>query len=218
MISNYYGVVHELDEWVGKILDKLDKLGLRDNTLVIFTSDHGEMMGAHGMREKNVFYEESAHIPLIMRLPGKIKPGIKVSEPVSQINLFATILDYLDAGKHPSDGRSMRGLINHTDNKKNWEYAVSEWNYRGDSESNLMVRTNEWKFFCPHSVRSRVINALYNLKNDPHEMNNLIGNNKNAKKYEKQAEKMKALLVKWLKSVDSPHLEEVKKRPVIRKG
>ena len=55
----------EIDDWVGKILDKLDEHGLAENTLVIFTSDHGEMLGAHGMREKNVFYEESAHIPLI---------------------------------------------------------------------------------------------------------------------------------------------------------
>ena len=72
MISNYYGLIKEIDGWVGAILSTLDKHGLTDNTLVIFMSDHGEMLGSHGMREKNVFYEESAHIPLLMRFPRQI--------------------------------------------------------------------------------------------------------------------------------------------------
>ena len=79
MISNYYGLVKEIDDWVGAILDTLDKHGLTEKTLVIFTSDHGEMLGAHGMREKNVFYEESAHIPLLIRLPDKINSNAKVN-------------------------------------------------------------------------------------------------------------------------------------------
>ena len=78
MISNYYGLVREIDDWVGEILATLDKHGLSENTLVIFTSDHGEMLGAHGLREKNVFYEESAHIPLMMRFPGEIDANSEV--------------------------------------------------------------------------------------------------------------------------------------------
>ncbi len=111
MISNYCGLVREIDDWVGEILKKLDELGLAENTLVIFTSDHGEMLGAHGMREKNVFYEESAHIPLLIRFPNKIKSNTRVDGYVSNIDLFSTILDYLEIGSHKSDGKSLHGLM-----------------------------------------------------------------------------------------------------------
>jgi len=215
MIANYYALVKEIDVWLGKILDKLDELGLADNTLVIFTSDHGEMLGAHGMREKNVFYEESVHVPLLIRFPGRIKPRTVVTKPVSQINLFATICDYLGAGRYESDGTSLR---RHIEGKTTEDdvYAVSEWNWRGPVQPNLMVRTTRWKYFCPTTADSTVMNVLYDLENDPHEMNNLLGKNPKAGQYRKQAEHMKSLLVQWLKATDSPHLAEVKKRDAVR--
>ena len=111
MISEYYGIITEIDDWVGKILDKLDSLGLADQTLVIFTSDHGEMLGAHGMREKNIFYEESAHIPLLIRFPGEVQAETTVDGYVSLVDLFPTILDYLEVPEKESDGKSLRGLI-----------------------------------------------------------------------------------------------------------
>jgi len=95
MISNYYGLVKEIDDWVGKILDTLDNNGLTDNTMVVFISDHGEMLGAHGMREKNVFYEESSHIPLMIRFPGEIVPQTTVDGYISLVDLFPTILAIL---------------------------------------------------------------------------------------------------------------------------
>jgi len=213
MIANYYAFVKEIDVWVGRILDKVDELGLTGNTLVVFTSDHGEMLGAHGMREKNVFYEESVHVPLMIRFPGRIRPGTVVDEPVSQIDLFATLCDYLRAGRHESDGQSLRRYI---EGKKGGgeAYAVSEWNWRGPVQPNLMVRTRRWKFFCPNTADSEVMNVLYDLESDPHEMNNLLGKNPDRKRYLQQGERMKALLVDWLREVDSPHLEEVKKRGI----
>ena len=113
MISNYYGLITELDHWMGKIMDKLDETGLAENTLIIFTSDHGEMLGAHGMREKNVFYEESSHIPLMIKMPTEIKKETTVNGYVSNVDLFATIMDYLKIGKYKSDGESLRDLIEH---------------------------------------------------------------------------------------------------------
>jgi len=214
MIANYYAFVKEIDVWMGRILDRLDELGLADNTLVIFTSDHGEMLGAHGMREKNVFYEESVHIPLMMRFPGRIEVGAVVDEPVSHIDLYATIEDYLGIEETESDGESLRRYIEGTDQSKD-PYAVSEWNYRGPVQPNLMVRTKEWKYFIPNTSDSKVMNVLYNLKKDPYEMNNLLGNNPKARKYKKQAEYMKSLLVQWLVKTDSPHLSEVRKRDAV---
>jgi len=173
MISNYYGLIKEIDDWVGEILATLDKNGLTENTLVIFTSDHGEMLGSHGLREKNIFYEESAHIPLMIRFPGEIKNNLRIDDYVSNIDLFSTIMDYLKVGNFKSDGKSLRGLIEGTD-KVRGKYVVTEWDYRGDVSPNFMIVKDGWKLLVPYSVESKVINAMYDLNNDPYEMNELI--------------------------------------------
>jgi arylsulfatase A-like enzyme len=214
MISSYYGLVAEVDDWVGKILNKLDELGLDENTLVIFTSDHGEMLGAHGLREKNVFYEESAHIPLILRYPGEIEKSKVVNGYVSTLDLFVTILDYLKIGPHLSDGTSLRGLVDGTDHDHG-KYVVTEWDYRGDTESNYMIVKDGWKLIIPYSENSAVINALYNLNNDPSEMNNLIGKNPEKAKYAEKAEDLRNSLLEWLKKNKSEHYDGVLKRKLI---
>ena len=211
MISSYYGLIKEVDDWVGKILDKVEELGLADNTLVIFTSDHGEMLGAHGMREKNVFYEESAHIPLLIRFPGQIKSRNIVKGYTSTVDLFPTILDYLNVSAHKSDGESLRGLIEGTD-KSHGKYVVQEWDYRGDVEPNYMILKDGWKLIIPYSESSKVINAMYNLKEDPNEMNNLLGTNPNKPKYLGKAEELRKNLLEWLQKNNSSHFEGVKKR------
>ncbi len=214
MISNYYGLVKEIDDWTGRILAKLDELGLADNTLVIFVSDHGEMLGAHGLREKNVFYEESAHIPLIIRSPGQIEAGTTVEGYVSLIDLFPTILDYLDVEPRDSDGKSLRGLIEGTDTGHG-EYVVTEWDYRGDIESNYMVLKDGWKLIIPYSKESEVINALYDLNTDPHEMHNLIGKSPDRAQYEEKVEELRSCLLEWLEKNDSKHYNGVKERELI---
>lgn len=211
MISNYYGLIKEIDDWVGEILHTLDKHGLTEKTLVIFISDHGEMLGAHGMREKNVFYEESAHIPLVIRLPGKIKSNTTVEGYVSLIDLFPTILDYLGAADHPSDGKSLRGLIEGTD-KEHGKYVVTEWDYRGDVSPNYMILKDGWKLMIPYSKSSTVLNAMYDLNIDPHEMNNLLGKNPNRHQYIEKAEELRHCLLEWLERHHSKHVEGVRKR------
>ena len=94
--------------------------------------------------------------------------------------------------------------------------AVSEWDWRGDTEANFMVRAGAWKFICPYTRKSKVTNALYNLEDDPHEMTNLIGANPDRARHARQAEEMKSRLVAWLESMGSPHLDGVKERRVVR--
>lgn len=214
MISNYYGLITEIDDWVGIILDKLDEHGLAENTFVIFASDHGEMLGAHGMREKNVFYEESAHIPLIMRLPGEIEAGTVVDGYVSLIDLFPTILDYLNIPAQPSDGMSLRGLIEGTDTEHG-EYVVTEWDFRGPVEPNYMILKDGWKLMIPYTKDSPVLNALYDLNTDPYEMYNLIGNNPRAGEYKEKAEELRATLLEWLVKTNSRHYEGVAARVLV---
>ncbi len=205
----YYALCKEVDDWVGNILAKLDEIGQADNTLVIFTSDHGEMLGSHGMSGKGNFYEESAHIPLIMRLPGVIPAGMTISDPVSQIDMFATILDYLDVSGYSSQGHSLRPVIEGSETRT---YCCSEW--KSDSKPGFMVRTLGWKFMFGRSASASSLNALYDLTADPLEMNNLLGSNPDKSTYVAQAEVMRAHLVEWLTAIDSPHLQGVIDRAI----
>ena len=214
MISNYYGLVKEIDDWVGKILDKLDDLGLAENTLVIFTSDHGEMLGDHGMRGKFNFHEESAHIPLMIRFPGRIQQKTTVDGYISLLDLFPTILDYLNIEAQPSDGKSLRGLLDGTD-KKHGKYVVTEWNSNGDVTPNYMIMKDGCKLMVPFSKTSTVINAMYNLNNDPHEMKNLLGKSPDRSDYAEKAEELKECLLEWLKNNNSIHYDGVKERELI---
>jgi arylsulfatase A-like enzyme len=214
MISNYYGLITEIDDWVGVILDKLDELGLAENTMVIFMSDHGEMLGAHGMREKNVFYEESAHIPLLIRFPGEIEAGSTVNGYVSLIDLFPTILDYLNISEHKSDGVSLRGLIEGTDTDHG-QYVVTEWDFNGDTSPNFMIVKDGWKMIIPYSKSSTVLNALYDLNTDPYEMNNLIGNNPQSENYRAKTEELRACLLEWLAKNNSKHYGGVNARVLV---
>lgn len=217
MISNYYGLIAEIDEWVGKILDKVDELGLTDNTLIIFTSDHGEMLGAHGMREKNVFYEESAHIPLLISSPGDIEAGKVIEGYTSTIDLFPTILDYLEVPEHKSDGKSLRGLIEETD-KTHGQYVVTEWDTNGDKDPNYMIVKDGWKLMIPYSIKSTVINALYDMNTDPHETNNLLGNNPDRAQFLDKAEDLRGSLLEWLAKNNSIHHYSVSQRDLLNGG
>jgi len=215
MISEYYGIITEIDDWIGLILDKLDTLGIADNTMIIFTSDHGEMLGAHGMREKNIFYEESAHIPLLISCPGDVQAETRVDGYVSLIDLFPTILDYLEVPEKESEGESLRGLIEGTDTVHG-KYVVTEWDR--NNISNYMVVKDGWKLIIPYTIKSTVINAMYDLNTDPHEMNNLLGSNPDRAQYQDKAEELRACLVEWLEDKNSVHTYSVSQRDLLNGG
>lgn len=215
MMADYYAMIKEVDDWVGKILDKLDELKIADKTMVIFTSDHGEMLGSHGMREKNVFYEESSHIPLIIRYPNKIKPHTVVNHYVSTLDLYATIMDYMGRKAPQSDGTSLRDLIENK-NIQRENYLVTEWDYRGDTQPNYMIIKNGWKMIIPYSEDSKVIDALYYLPSDPYETKNLIGKNPNRYKYKTKVNELKSDLLEWLKQKHSKHYNGIFLRKIIK--
>lgn len=196
--SNYYGMIAQNDKMVGDLLGKLEQLNLASKTLVIYVSDHGEMLGDHHMQSKMVFYEGSAHIPLIMRLPGTIPAGKVVHTPVSNMALFGTITDYLGLqGQAPSTSKSLRPLIEgSTDNTS--AVIFSFWNsdsYPGymafDGRFKLMMNRKQNKAGsvvcealyddCPVPCVGEqgfstpdAPDALYDLKHDPHEVINLL--------------------------------------------
>ncbi len=215
MVANYYAFVTEIDEWVGEILDELEALNLSENTLVIFVSDHGEMLGAHGMRGKFNFYEESVRVPFLVRFPGNIKPAQTISTPVSILNIYPTILDYTGLKNIPTDGYSLKGLMEGTTTAK-YNFAVSEWTWKNASVPSIMIRTDHWKLMTTHRSGGKNVEALYDLKNDPQEMNNLLGSNPQRFTYRETAEGLRNTLVKYLKDVNSPLAAGVEKRSLIR--
>jgi arylsulfatase A-like enzyme len=199
-LSIYYGMVKEVDDNIGRLLSRLDQLGLTNNTLVVFTSDHGEMMGSHGMGSKMVFYEESVHVPLLMRFPGRIKPGTVVDSPVSTMDLFATTLDYLGVAAPQREGYNLRA--------DSPDFRVSEW--AGNNIPNFMVRTRDWKLIMAKDPASRARDALFNLREDPGEIRNVLRSSP------KQADEMKDRLLAFLERANSPHRNSVRERKFAR--
>jgi arylsulfatase A-like enzyme len=214
-ISNYYGVVTEVDDWIGRIMQTLDEQGLADDTLVVFCSDHGEMLGAHGMREKNVFYEESARVPMILRMPGRIPAGRVRHSPVSQIDLFATLLDYLDAPAPPNHGRSWRRLIDGRDDPD--AAAVTEWHFHGNRQPNYMVRQGRYKYFARNEATGEGIDCLFDLVDDPHEMHNLIGHRPDAIDHVKTVARLRRVWSDWARTNDlaTAFREGLERRPLV---
>jgi arylsulfatase A-like enzyme len=166
----YHGMVKYIDDQVGRILDRLEALGLADNTLVVFTSDHGDMVGAHGCVGKSIasFFDDLVRIPLALRLPGAIRPGTVVKQPVSQIDFMPTILDYVGLPvPEKIHGRSMRPLI------EGRPVAWRDYAFCQRADRLRMLRTERWKYAFGHQARML---ALYDLQNDPHEDRNLARN------------------------------------------
>ena len=128
---------------------------------------------------------------------------------MSTIDLFATILDYTGRPGHTSQGRSLRALIEGSE-RDGPDYCVSERPLR------FMVRTQRWKLIFHRKANSDSLDALYDLQADPHELINLTGTNPGRERYRQTAEAMKARLVRWLERVDSPYLDEVRRRPAIQ--
>lgn len=210
MMANYFALVSEADMWIGKILGKLDEIGETDNTLIVFISDHGEMLGAHGMREKNMFLEESARVPMILNFPGKIKPT-KIDEKTSLLDLFPTILDYMGVKYDKRDGESLVDVISGKKTKS--DMVVTEWLYRNPAlQVSHMIAEGDWKLMLSCDPESKVPSALYNLKDDPNEMKNLIGHSNPARdKYIAKAESLKKSLIAYLKEKNSAYADSISK-------
>ena len=172
----YWGLVTRLDAMIGQILSALDENGLADNTLIIYTSDHGDMLGEHRLWWKHTFYEESAKVPLIVSWPGVIPAGRRCDRVVSALDVTATMLDALDAPPLPNAvGKSFLGLVAEG---RDWPRGRVEWEdvafseYCTDRDGprggcyQRMVRQGDWKLIYYHDQEPQ----LFNLADDPGEL------------------------------------------------
>ena len=171
----YYGMTSYIDDKVGRIMQTLEDTGLADNTMVIFTSDHGEMLGERGKWFKQYFFEGSVRVPLIISMPGTYAAG-RVSEHVSLVDLLPTFMDAATDGQPPDpvsalDGNSLAGLLSGGDAA--WDNTViSEYTGEGVIAPCRMIRRGNYKYIYTHGHPP----LLYDTANDPLELDNLIGN------------------------------------------
>ena len=172
----YYGCISQVDEQIGRILEALHKRGWLDETLVVFTSDHGDMTGDQHLWRKSYPYEPSAHVPMLMRWPGGMlsaKRGQTMPHPVELRDILPTFLEA--AGKKPSreiDGRSLLGLVR--SGGAGWrEYMDLEHNvcYSPDNHWNALTDGRSKYLFHARDGAEQ----FFNLERDPHEINDLAG-------------------------------------------
>ena len=161
----YWALVTRMDIMIGEILTALRKNGLADNTLIIYSSDHGDQVGEHGLWMKRTFYEASVKVPAILSWPGALPEGVQCDNVLSSLDLNATMLDALGAPPLPNArGRSVLDLLRQGDTE--WEdLAFSEYCTYEDC-LHRMVRRDEWKLNYYHDQEPQ----LFNLAEDPDEL------------------------------------------------
>ncbi|MHC4675001.1 MAG: sulfatase family protein [Planctomycetota bacterium] len=191
LVGRYWGLVTQVDRSVGAILKTLDDLGLTENTIVVYTSDHGDMMGSHHLVEKSVMYQEAVRIPWLMRIPQIKGRSQSISNPVSQIDMVPTLLDLMGVKRgYDLPGKSLVGFVKGRQGKAGdvfiqWnpnsgairvkrggtELASKEELKRVENEcSRAVISPDGWKL-----VRSDVDKSqLFNLSEDPGETTNLF--------------------------------------------
>ena len=172
-VQAYYASISFMDAQVGRVVDALDRLGLADNTIIVFTSDHGYHMGEHGLWQKMSLFEESARVPLLLVAPGVSRAGTVVQSPVSLVDLYPTLTE-LAGVKAPDtlQGQSLVPMLRDPDAKgRGW--ALTQVTRGGGTNrfSGYSLRTERWRYTeWDESRRGR---QLYDHEHDPREQRNL---------------------------------------------
>jgi choline-sulfatase len=186
-VASYYGNLAQTDDCIGQILATLTRLDLNRNTIVIYTSDHGEMLGDLGLWNKFQFYEGSCGVPLLIRLPNG-NPAV-CDTPLSLVSLAPTMAELCSVPfPGPTDGRSFAGLLSEPHSRQDYGPVFAEYALGSNGEK-FMIRDGDYKYsFWVHDRAE-----LYNLKSDPAEMNNLAEQSA----YKETVDQLKQKLFDW---------------------
>lgn len=164
----YYGMISELDEYIGSLLDTLADADMAEDTVVIYTSDHGEMLGEHSLWYKNTLYEDAVHVPLTMAGPG-IPDGQVVDAPVGHVDLVSSLTAWADAdAPTPERGCSLDPFLGGEGTHDGVAYA--ENHSEGNCTGSFMIRRDDWKYIHVTGYDD----LLFDLAADPHELDNRI--------------------------------------------
>ncbi|OXM15390.1 sulfatase family protein [Paenibacillus herberti] len=171
LVGVYYGMVTMMDKYIGHILDKLDELGIADNTIVVFTTDHGHFFGQHGLQAKGGFhYEDLIKLPFIARYPGHIPAGQSSEAIQSLVDLAPTFLSFCDIGIP----YAMTGV----DQKKVWlgesgkarDHAICEFRHEPTTIHQKTYVDSRYKITVYYN---QTYGEIFDLQEDPQELNNL---------------------------------------------
>jgi len=193
-IYSYYRMMEDVDRQVGQILQALRDSGQEENTIVIFTSDHGEGLGSHHWTGKMMYYQEEAAVPLIVSWKGVTPAGrIDREHLVSTLDVLPTICDYAGIeGPAVMRGESLRGVIEKP-RQPGHEFVVSEM-ANGPARS-FMVRTKRYKYMVFPGTAGEKLEMLFDMQTDPGEMKNLAAQTA----YASEVERHRKLLADWNK-------------------
>jgi len=181
-MANYYAMIEQVDDHVGRLLDTLEETGQRQNTLVVFMSDHGESMGDHGLMLKGCrFYEGSVRVPLIFSMPGTLPEGRRTDALVELLDIAPTLLDYAGlAAPEKMAGRSLRDLLEgktetHRESVRCEYYRALSLSTPGregwgQGSFGTMIRDERYKLVLYHG---HDFGELFDLEKDPDEFDNL---------------------------------------------
>ncbi|MCF7853870.1 MAG: sulfatase-like hydrolase/transferase [Candidatus Pacebacteria bacterium] len=170
-IKLYNAIITQMDAQIGRLMSQLEEWGIADSTMVVFTSDHGDLQGCHGLRNKHAPFEYSTRVPLIIYNP-QGPAGVRVSEHIGTVDFLPTILDWCGAPPSPlSEGRSLlpftRGETVDGENMVFSENFLRRFPYRMLVKDNIKL--------VVHAVTGEATH-LFDLTHDPYEMNNLVDN------------------------------------------
>jgi arylsulfatase A-like enzyme len=200
-VAVYRGFVTLIDDQIGRLIDYLEKEDELDNTLIIYASDHGEMLGQHGLWHKMHAYEESLRVPLIMSAPW-IKGGTTCRQPASLIDIPSTILSQAGTDA-PSEyqGYDLSRFFDGKDHPNDRKYVFSEFKNEGRFHGACdwrMVTDNAFKYTWNRAERDE----LYNLTSDPYERHNLTDDTQS----QSVLAELRGVLKDWVEETNDPVL------------
>ncbi len=167
-LRHYHAAVSQVDAGVGRLLTELETLGITENTIVIFSSDHGDMQGSHGLINKCVPYEESVRIPFLAAGPAIARGAVR-EDLIGTVDFFPTFAELCGVPLGP-------GVAGHSpaDTLAGRKSVAAERIFSEDQSGWAMVREGAWKLVA--DIRTDEPKQLYSLEKDPFEMDNLLGN------------------------------------------
>lgn len=218
VLAKYDGEIAYVDREVGRLVKTLEDQGLRDNTLLVLTSDHGESLLEHGIYLcHHGLYDETIHIPLIFRWPAELPKKKRIGGHVQHVDLVPTILDLLEVGEGDFDGKSLLPLIRGKIKKLRSEIHFQEQEHAGKA-TRMAVRTADYKYIeklpkgrkphqrFKHEQGADENDELYDLRKDPREIRNV------AKVRPHVARRIRTRLFKWISSLERKTMRMEKRR------
>ncbi|MCZ6649377.1 MAG: sulfatase [Acidobacteria bacterium] len=193
-VRDYARMVPSIDENVGLLIQQLKKSGLYDNTVFLYSSDNGFLLGEHGLVRKGLFYEPSIRVPLLIRYPPRLPAGVRVDAQALNLDLAPTLLDLAGVPRPMAmQGRSLIPVARGEQDSWRQDWLFMEQYPEGGSPPLLAVRGERWKYV--RAWGETVEEELFDLAGDPGERRNLAGEAAHGSRLETMRRRMKELLL-----------------------